>query len=590
MHSLDLFDTTTRENIAAWLDGPYGEETKNEIKRLLTENPKELEDCFFQRLSFGTGGIRALMGVGTNRLNPFTIQFATQGVANYLKKIYPSPKDRSLKVLIGYDNRNNSSLFATECARVLAGNGIKAFLFEELRPTPLISFGCRLLGCQGAIMITASHNPPAYNGFKVYGSDGGQVLPPYDQKIIDEVALVRSPTDVKIASFDHPLIEKILAKLDRAYLDHLFSLNHWERQNKKEGKQLKIIYTNLHGTGLTLLPQALSDWGFTSISYVEDQKSFDGNFPNARVPNPEEPEALKEGIQLLMHKKADILLATDPDADRIAAVILHQEKPIILSGNELASLLLYHICSSLKEKQQLPANGAVVKSIVTSELFNAIATGFGMNCFDVLTGFKYISQLVEQWSQTQEYTFVLGAEESYGYLAHTFARDKDAISTGCLIAEMALRAKLENKTLFDLLLQLYAEYGIYQESVFSAIYPEGKEGMKQMDKIMTALRKNPPRLFGNAELLFLEDYLESCAFDLISKKTISLSLPKSNVLRFWLDDNSKIVIRPSGTEPKIKIYVGVVEKNVFHIQEQIKMCKERTQALLQSVKSFLFKS
>ncbi len=583
---MDSFEKTAAKNIQEWLEGPYDAETKAEIRRLMKENPEELESCFYRRLSFGTGGIRALMGVGTNRLNRTTIRFAAQGVANHLKKLYP--KEKNLKVIIGYDNRNLSSSFAEESASVFAGNGIKTFLFEQLRPTPLVSFGCRFLACHGAIMITASHNPPEYNGFKVYGRDGGQVLPPHDKEIIDEVEAVNGPSDVKTAPIDDPLIEKVLKKIDSAYLSHLSTLNHLEKQNKNEGKNLQIIYTNLHGTGLTLLPQALSGWGFTNISYVENQKSFDGNFPHAPKPNPEEKETLKEGIQLLLQKKADLLLATDPDADRIAVVILHQGSPVIISGNELACLLLYHIAASLKEKQQLPPNAAVVKSIVTSELFKAIASDFQLICFDVLTGFKYISELIEQWEQTKEYSFLFGAEESYGYLANTFVRDKDAISTGCLIAEMALKAKLENKTLLDLLYRLYKKYGVYQEGVFSLTFPEGKAGMRQMEEVMARLRRHPPALFGNLELLLLEDYQERTALDLVSKKNISLTLPKSDVLRFWLDDNSKIVIRPSGTEPKIKIYAGVVEKNFSDAKDQIPICKERLNALLHVVKNTLF--
>jgi phosphoglucomutase/phosphomannomutase len=331
----------------------------------------------------------------------------------------------------------------------------------------------------------------------------------------------------------------------------------------------------------------LASWGFTNISYVQEQASFDGNFPHAPKPNPEEKEALQKGIRLLIEKKADLLLATDPDADRIAAVILHKGNPVILSGNEIGCCLLYHIASSLKETNRTPLHPAVIKTIVTSELFKAIAGGFQMSCFDVLTGFKYISALIEQWDQTKAYSFVFGAEESNGYLANTFVLDKDAISTGCLIAEMALKAKCDEKTLLDLLHQLYQEYGIYQEGVFSVSYPEGKEGMKQMEEVMERLRRKTPTLFGNSELLLLEDYQQSTALDLISKKTISLALPKSNVLRLWLDDNSKIVIRPSGTEPKIKIYAGVVDKNFSKAKDQIPLCKERVTALLNAVKNLL---
>jgi phosphomannomutase len=585
MVSLDSFEKSTRKNLSNWLEGPYDEKTKKEILRLLSENPKEIESSFFRKLSFGTGGIRGLMGVGTNRINQYTIQFAAQGVANYLKKIYPK---ESLKVIVGFDNRNNSSLFAQESARVFAANGIKAFLFEHLRPTPLISFGCRFLGCHAAVMITASHNPPEYNGFKVYGKEGGQVLPPHDLGIIHEAEKIETPSDVLIAPLTHPLIEKVSLQIDQAYLSQLNSLNSFEKENKKEGNHLQIIYTNLHGTGLTLLPKALENWGFTHLSFVEEQMSFDGNFPHAKKPNPEEKEALEQGLDLMVQKKADLLLATDPDADRIAVALLHLGKPVVLSGNDLACLLLHHLASTLKEKKKTIKNPAVVKSIVTSELFKSIANHFQMTCFDVLTGFKYIAELIEKWEKSQEYTFVFGAEESYGYLAETFVRDKDAISTGCLIAEMALKAKKEKKTLLDLLYQLYRDHGIYQEEVFSLHFPSGKQGEEQMQSILQQLRKNPPTQLCNSDLLLLEDYQNQSALDISSKKTLPLFLPKSNVLRLWLDDNSKIVIRPSGTESKIKIYVGVVERNFSHLERSILLCKERAKALVSAIKKQLF--
>lgn len=583
MDDLSFFEAKVQNNISTWLNGPYDEMTKNEIRKLLKNNPPALLDAFSENLSFGTGGVRAIMGIGTNRLNIYTIAVAMQGLANFLKK-----QKNNASVLIGYDGRNNSRTFAEQCAKVLVANKIKVFIFKELRPTPLVSFGCRVKKCAAAIMITASHNPPKYNGFKIYGSDGGQIVSPQDKVLISEMEKVGSFSNVNLlTTLDNPLIEWIDKEMDELYLQQLKTLNNYPQENKTDGKKLHIVYTNLHGTGITILPQALKDWGFTNISLVEQQVPIDGNFSAASSPNPEEKEALKLGIELLLKKRADILIATDPDADRVGVVVNHKGQAIILSGNQVAALLAYHLCDTLSQQKKLPKNGALIKTIVTTELFREIAKYYKMASIDVLTGFKYIAEKINLWEQDKKLQFVFGAEESCGYLTGTFVRDKDAISISALIAEMALRAKQQGKSLIDLLYVLYAKFGIFREKLLSLSFTEGAESLQKMQKAMGKLRKNPPKLIANYAIATIEDYQAGTILDFASGKTSTLDLPKSDVLRFFLKDNSKIVIRPSGTEPKMKVYVGVMEKSFTSIDEGIAKCDARLEALASSVKAML---
>ena len=565
---------SAKKRIEEWLEGPYDEETKNEIKKLLKENSQELFDSFSKTLTFGTGGIREKMGVGSNRLNKYTIAKATQALCNYIK----SQDIKSPSVLIGFDNRKNSKSFAEETAKVVAANGIKALLFKELRPTPLVSFGCRYKNCTSAVMITASHNPKEYNGYKVYWKDGGQVLPPHDVAIIDEYNKIESIQEVKVLdSIQNPLIQIIEEELDNAYIKELFSMDLFKTQEKDAN--LKIIYSNLHGTGITLTPKCLDKLGFKDIYIVKEQEKIDPNFTNAPKPNPEERKALELGIGYLKNRNADIFIATDPDADRMGLVINHKGEEIILTGNQIACIMLDYLCKSIK----ITSKTGAVKSIVTTNLFQRICEYYDIKNFDVLTGFKYIASKINQWEKDGSYEFIFGAEESLGFLIETFARDKDAVSASLLISKIAQKTKFENKTLLDLLYELYKTHGIYREKQSSLTF-ESADGMNKMQKIMDSLRNHPFKTIGNLEVIFIDDYQKSITFDVINNTQTQLSFPSSNVLRFWLSDNSQIVIRPSGTEPKIKIYVSVQEVNIKDLKKDIDLCDMRLDALIETMR------
>lgn len=527
------------KRIQEWLDGPYDEETKNYLR---THKPEELIDAFYTDLSFGTGGLRGIMGIGTNRINRYTIQIATQGLANYILK----QKIKSPSVMIGYDSRHHSLLFAQEAARVLAANKIKVYLLKELRPTPYISFATRYKRSTSGIMITASHNPAIYNGYKVYWSDGAQVVSPHDTRIMDQVHAISSIRDVKITDLKDPLIEILDTEpLDAAYLDAIRPLQLFPNENRKRGSSLNIIYTSLHGTGITICPKALQDWGFTTIHYVEEQIKPDGDFPTVKFPNPEFKETLQMGIDKLVKTNSDLLIANDPDADRAGVVVMHQNSPVILTGNQIASICVYYLSEILTQRHTMPEKGAFVTTIVTTELLKIIANHFGKPCFEVLTGFKYIGEKIDLWEQGKEgaFQFLYGAEESYGSLRGTHARDKDAPVASCLISEIALYVKQQGKTLVDYLNRIYAQFGVFKEKQLSINYNPGKEGMEAMQKAMQTLRKNPPNQIAGKAVIFSADY----------EKGID-GLPQSDVLLYRLADQSKLIIRPSGTEPKLKIY------------------------------------
>ena len=427
-------DPALLQRANAWLQEPFDEATQLEVRRMINSDPKSLSDAFFKELSFGTGGLRGLMGPGTNRLNIYTIRAATLGLARVLLKQSTNPS-----VFIGYDVRHHSKEFAEEATRVLTANGIRVYLTKEICPTPLVSFGCRFYRCSAAIMITASHNPSNYNGYKVYWSDGGQVVAPYDQEIIDEVRKIAIDQPIALSPLDSPLIQWVGDKLDEAYLAALKSLQ------LHHASPIKILYTPLHGTGIRILPSALNSWGYSDLHLVEEQKKPDADFTHASSLNPEEEKALKLGQEKQLQIKADLLIATDPDADRIGIAVLHQGKSVILTGNQIACLCLHHICTTLHSREKFPSNAAFIKTIVTTELFRKIAEKFGGLCVDVLTGFKYIGQQITLWQDTHQYLF--GAEESHGYLFGTLVRDKDAINSSCLIVEMAALAKKQNLTL-----------------------------------------------------------------------------------------------------------------------------------------------
>jgi phosphoglucomutase/phosphomannomutase len=572
-------DAKTKQNLNNWLNGSYDEVSKSTIKKLLNDNPKEAIDAFYTNLSFGTGGLRGLMGVGTNRMNVYTVSAATQGLANYLKK---QSLHTPLSVFIGYDSRHMSKEFAEASAKVLAANDIHVYLCEDIRPTPFVSFGCRHNTCSAAIMITASHNPKEYNGYKVYWNDGAQVLPPHDTGIIDEVNKISDVSQVKTtASIKNPLIEYVTTYLDNSYLQAIKGLELYPEQNEKSGNEIGVVYTSLHGTGITLIPKAFQDCGFNNISYVEKQCIPDGDFPTLKSPNPEEKAALQLGIELLEKTNSDILIATDPDADRVGVAVKHGKEVVILNGNQMACLLLNHICEALTAQKKMPERAAFIKTIVTTELFKEIVNSYEKTCFDVLTGFKYIAEKIREWETDVKNSpvYIFGAEESYGYLFGTIVRDKDAISTSTLIVEAALNLKLQGKTFIDKLHEIYKKHGCYVEDLISVKFEETKLGKEQMQKGMENIENNPPKTILGTPVLAYENYAKSIKIDLITGHEERLLLPKSDVLIFRLQDGSKLIVRPSGTEPKIKIYGGVVVKGFESLDTAFTQAKEKVKAL-----------
>lgn len=559
---LEQFDPKVQANILAWLNGNYDEKTKEKIWHLLEHDPQEIENGFYTHLNFGTGGMRGLMGVGTNRINCYTLRIAAQGLANYLKKEFPG---RKLSVIIGFDSRKGSQEFAENAALVLIENGIQVFMFKDIRPTPLVSFGCRFKNCDAGIMITASHNPSQYNGFKIYGKDGGQVRPPQDLKIVEEMVQVKDVADISSSLNSITFIDK---EIDDAYIKSIASLSLYPKENQSFGHQLKIVYTSLHGTGITLFPKLLENCGYTSLTYVEDQIVVDGDFPTAPSPNPEEKAALSLGIKQLLETGSDLLIAQDPDADRLGVVVLHQNKEVILNGNQIACICLEHIFKALSKQNALPLNGACTKTFVTTELFKKIADGYGIACFDLPTGCKYLAEKILQWENDSDgFQFIFGAEESYGYLWGTYTRDKDALSAGALICEAALQAKLKGKTLVDVLHEIYKKYGVYFEKQLTVKYEESKKGKEIIKMVMQHLRENPLKSLNEKAVVKIEDNAH-------------------DMLAYWLEDKSKLIIRPSGTEPKVKVYCGVVVYNPS-IEEGLKEAEKWASDLLESIHSHL---
>jgi len=582
-------DDVTNKNINSWLEGDYDKKTKEVIKNLLKENPSEAIDSFYKRLSFGTGGLRGIMGVGTNRINEYTIRAATQGFANH---ILDQPKTSSRhKIIIGYDSRINSRFFAEESAKVLAGNGIEVLLFEELRPTPLVSFGCRWKQCSGGIVITASHNPKEYNGYKVYWKDGAQVLPPHDQAIIEQVENITDLSKIKVVEdINHPLISLVGSEIEEAYFKTLVLQQNYPDSNKKNGEKLNIVYSALHGTGITMVPEALHRWGFNNVSLLDDQCVPDGTFPTVKYPNPEEANALQLGIEKMLKINADILLATDPDADRVGIAVNHHNKPVLITGNQIACLCLEHICQALHSQGRLPENAAFIKTVVTSELFKVIAEHYNRPCFDVLTGFKYIAELIEKWEQSEynDHKFIFGGEESYGYLLGTQTRDKDAISSCVLISEIALNAKLRGKTMYDLVYELYEKYGVFIEKLHSLVFEESKAGHEKMKIGIRLLQENPPKSLSNIPVIGISDYQKSINKNLLTGLELKIDLPETNLIGFTLEDGSKVMVRPSGTEPKIKVYCGVrKDVNGASIDDTITICEEHCQNLIEAITKIL---
>lgn len=539
------------EKAKQWLKNDYDEETRMKVQHMIQFDETELIDSFYRDLEFGTGGLRGIMGAGTNRMNKYTVGSATQGLANYLNKSF---KDNSaISVAIAFDSRNNSQYFAKVAAGVLSANGIKVFLFESLRPTPELSYAVRYLKCQSGIVITASHNPKEYNGYKVYWDDGGQIVPPHDKGVITEVKKITTIEDVKFEGNEQNI--KIIGKeIDEPYLKAVKSLSLNPEIIQKQ-KDLKIVYTAIHGSGVVLVPASLKNFGFTNISTVEKQMIPDGNFPTVASPNPEEKSTMSMALDQAKEIGADLVLATDPDADRVGVGVKDDKgNYILLNGNQSASLLIYYLITQWKKRGKLTGHEYIVKTIVTSELLRDIARDNNVECFDVLTGFKYIAEKIREYEGKK--TFIGGGEESYGYLVGDFVRDKDAVISCSMLAETAAWAKEQGLTMFELLVDIYTKYGFYLEELVS-LTKKGQSGAEEIQKMMDDYRDKHPEEINGLKVISVKDYLKQIEKNLITGKQYPIELPKSDVLQFFLEGGSKITVRPSGTEPKIKFYFGV---------------------------------
>ena len=548
MQNLEL---SVLNKINQWLEGSYDNDTKKAIKDLLDkESFTELTDSFYRDLEFGTGGIRGTMGPGTNRINKYTLGSATQGLCNFLLKKYP---DEKIKVVVAHDSRNNSDLFARITAEVFSANGIHVYFFKELRPTPELSFAIRHLGCRSGVMITASHNPKEYNGYKAYGADGGQFTSPDDLMVMDEVAAIASVDDVQFTRMDAN-IEFIGDEIDQLYLDKITELSvskdAIERQN-----DLKIVYSPIHGTGITLVPKALKRFGFTNITIVEEQATPDGNFPTVIYPNPEEKEALTLALAKATEIDADLVLATDPDADRVGIAVKNDDGEfILLNGNQTGSLLINYMLTVWEEKGKLTGNEYIVSTIVTTKLIIDIAKEKNVSFYETLTGFKWIGAIITELQGKK--TFIAGGEESYGYLVGELVRDKDAVISCAFIAEMTAYYKDKGSSLYQAMLAMYQKYGFYKEKLVS-ITKKGKTGAEEIREMMVRFRTNTPVSLGGSRVATLKDYELGKETDMSSGNSKKLNYPKSDVLQFITEDGSIISARPSGTEPKIKFYCSV---------------------------------
>ncbi|ANH78183.1 phospho-sugar mutase [Candidatus Chlamydia sanziniae] len=552
-----LYDTITAKNILFWLSGDFPEQDKKEITQLLDQNPQYLKELFSTTLVFGTGGLRSPMGIGTNRMNTFTVRRATQGLAQVLRSHQRHVEDMPC-VVIGYDTRHHSLEFAHETAKVLAGNGCKALLFKNPEPLALTSFTVRQESATAGVMITASHNPPEYNGYKVYMASGGQILPTLAEEIVKVCAQVE--TIFSVDSIEDPKIRILGEEYETAYIDTVRKLQLYPADNRRSGKTLHLSYSPLHGTGVSILPRVLKDWGFLLVKLVEEQALPDGDFPTVRLPNPEDPEALALGIKQLMANKDDIFIATDPDTDRVGVVCLDEGLPYRFNGNQIACLLADHILGAWSQQRQLDKEDKIVKSVVTTEMLTAIAQHYHADIVNVETGFKYIGEKIELWRHSPM-RFVFGAEESYGYLYGTHVEDKDAIIASAIVAEAALQQKLLGKTLRDALLELYETHGYFANKTESFVFSEQhhkeemREKLSRFEKQITNFTS-----LGNYKIEKFENYSKSLGMHMLSGTTYSLELPRTSMLCYYFSGGARIIIRPSGTEPKVKFYFEVVHK------------------------------
>lgn len=543
-----------REKATIWMEGNFDSKTKAEVKDMLDNDEPELIESFYKELEFGTGGLRGIMSAGTNRMNIYTVGMATQGLSNYLKKEFAGKN--KIKVAVAYDNRNNSRLFAETTANIFSANGFKVYLFDDLRPTPELSFAIRHFKCQSGVVITASHNPKEYNGYKVYWEDGGQIIKPHDENIIDEVKSISSIDEVL---FEDKLkdIEIIGEKVDNIYLKKVKGLS-LSPEVIERNSDLKIVYTPIHGSGVKLVPMALREFGFRNIYNVPEQDMTDGDFPTVKSPNPEETAAMEMALKKAREIDADLILATDPDTDRMGVAIKDNRNRFkLLNGNQTGTILIYYLLNKWAENGMLHGKEYIVKTIVTSDLLARIAEKYNVESFDVLTGFKFIADIIRKNENSK--VFIGGGEESYGFLAGEFVRDKDAVISCALLAEAAAWAKDQGKTLNDLLIDIYLEFGFFKEKLHN-IVRKGKAGAEEIQSMMKKFRDDPPAYINNSQVFEIYDYQKSIKKNIVTDEVSSIDLPQSDVLQFFLKDGSKISIRPSGTEPKIKFYIGVRDK------------------------------
>ncbi len=542
-------DAAIQQKIDKWLNGNYDNAAKASIQQMQLNNTDELADAFYRNLEFGTGGLRGIMGIGTNRINKYTIGMATQGFANYLTKVFGN----DVSVAIAHDSRNNSRSFAEITANVFAANGIKVYLFEALRPTPELSFAIRHFGCKGGVVCTASHNPKEYNGYKAYWNDGAQLVPPHDKNVITEVEKIASVEDVKWSGGEQH-IQIIGKEVDALYINMVKGLSVYPEVCIAQ-HDLKIVYTPIHGTGILLVPQALASIGFTNVHIVAEQSVPDGNFPTVAYPNPEERETMSIGLAQAKELNADILLGTDPDADRVGAGVKNNKGEwILLNGNQTALLAFNYMIEARKAKGIAQPNDMVIKTIVTTDMIDVIAKASGVACYNVLTGFKWIASLIKEKEGKEKY--IIGGEESFGLMIGDEIRDKDAVSAVTMICEIAAYEKNKGRSLFEKLVDLYVQYGFYKESLIS-ITKKGMNGAAEIAAMMESFRNNPPKTLDGMAVAQLLDYEWQVGTHLSDGSTFPIDLPKSNVLQFVLADGSKISARPSGTEPKIKFYFSV---------------------------------
>lgn len=566
-----------------WLTSPqFDEETRKELEAI-KGNDLEIKDRFYRDLEFGTGGLRGIIGAGTNRMNKYTVGKATQGLSNYILK--NNPEGKAMGVALAYDSRNMSSEFAEMSALVLNANGIKAYIFDELRPTPELSFAVRHLGCTAGIVVTASHNPPEYNGYKVYWADGAQVVAPKDEGIIGEVNSITDFSAIKMMdkaeAVKNGLFNVVGKEIDDAFVENI-KKQAVRPEEVIKAKDMKIVYTPLHGAGNKNVRRVLAEVGFENVYVVPEQEKPDGTFPTVGYPNPEDPKAFTLAIKLAQEKQADIIIGTDPDSDRIGVVVKDNNGNYdILTGNMTGALLTEYVLGGRKEKGTLPENAAMVKTIVTTEMVRAIAENYGVKLFDVLTGFKFIGEKIKQFEEDHSYSYVFGFEESYGCLSGTYARDKDAVGASMLVCEMAAYYKNKGMTLYDGLMELYNKYGFYKEGVKSVTL-KGVDGAEQIQKIMEYLRNDVPSDFAGNKVIWAKDYKTGVFKNLLTGENEASTLPKSNVLYYNLDDRAWLCVRPSGTEPKIKFYMGVKA-------DSLEKAVEKTDALVASVDELLKK-